>query len=73
MKRQLLILTLLAFSLTLFMACGGGSKKMVKSETMEAYEDPFQDLMDMTNGIIDAGGVAAVGQGISRGNGASHR
>ena len=65
MKRQLLILTLLAFSLTLFMACGGGSKKMVKNETLEAYEDPFQDLMDMTNGIIDAGGVAAVGQGIS--------
>jgi len=47
------------------MACGGGSKKMVKDEALEAYEDPFQDLMDMTNGIIDAGGVAAVGQGIS--------
>ena len=66
MKRQLLVLFVLALSLTMFMACGGGSKKMVKSDTMEAYEDPFQDLQDMTNGIIEGGGVAAVGQGISK-------
>ncbi len=33
---------------------------------METIEDLFQDLMDMVNLIIDAGGVAAVGQGISK-------
>lgn len=64
MTRQLLVLLVLAFTLTLFMGCGGG-EKMVKNEQLEAYEDPFQDMQDMTNAIIDGGGVAAIGQGIS--------
>ncbi len=65
MKRMLLALALVAFSFTLFTACGGG-EKMVKNDKLQAYEDPFQDLTDMANSIIDAGGVAAVGQGISK-------
>ncbi len=65
MKRMLLTLALVAFSFTLFTACGGG-EKMVKNDKLQAYEDPFQDLTDMSNAIIDAGGVAAVGQGISK-------
>ncbi len=65
MKRMLLALALVAFSFTLFTACGGG-EKMVKNEKLQAYEDPFQDLTNMANSIIDAGGVAAVGQGISK-------
>ncbi len=66
MKKQLMILFALILSVTLFTACGGGSKKMVKNDAMEAYADPFQDLQEMTNAIIEGGGVAAVGQGISR-------
>ncbi len=67
MKRQLFIMFALILSLGLFMACGGGSKKATKAESsMETIDDPFQDLTDMANGIIDAGGVAAVGQGISK-------
>ena len=65
MKRMLLALALVVFSFTLFTACGGG-EKMVKNEKLQAYEDPFQDLTNMANSIIDAGGVAAVGQGISK-------
>jgi len=65
MRRMLLILAAVVLSLSLFTACGGG-EKMVKNENMEAYADPFQDLTDMSNSIIDAGGVAAVGQGISK-------
>jgi len=65
MKRLLIILFALTLSLTMFMACGGG-EKMVKNDKLEAYEDPFQDLQDMTNTIIEGGGVAAVGQGISK-------
>lgn len=33
---------------------------------MEVYSDPFQDLQDLTSDIIEAGGIAAVGQSISR-------
>ncbi len=66
MKKQLMILFALILSVALFTACGGGSKKVVKNNSMEAYEDPFQDLQEMTNKIIEGGGVAAVGQGISR-------
>jgi len=65
MKRLLLILFVLTLSLSMFTACGGG-EKMVKNDKLEAYEDPFQDLQDMTNTIIEGGGVAAVGQGISK-------
>ncbi len=65
MKRMLLILALVVLSFTLFTACGGGDT-MVKNDKLQTYEDPFQDLTDMANSIIDAGGVAAVGQGISK-------
>ncbi len=66
MKKHLMILFALILSVAFFTACGGGSKKVVKNDSMETYEDPFQDLQEMTNKIIEGGGVAAVGQGISR-------
>jgi hypothetical protein len=49
--------------LGLIVACGGGGKEVINpAKDMIAYEDPFQDLQDMSASIIDAGGIAAVGQ-----------
>ncbi len=65
MKKQFLIGFMLFALLGLFVACGGGSKSAKVPSGMETIEDPFQDMVDMANSIVDAGGVAAVGQGIS--------
>jgi len=47
----------------LIVACGGGGKEVINpAKDMIAYEDPFQDLQDMSASIIEAGGIAAVGQ-----------
>ncbi|MEJ2542554.1 MAG: hypothetical protein P8Y99_00655 [Calditrichaceae bacterium] len=63
MKRNLMLLLSTVMILGLIVACGGGGKKVVDpSKDMIAYEDPFQDLQDMTASIIEAGGIAAVGQ-----------
>ena len=63
MKRNLMLLLSAIMILGLIVACGGGGKKVVDpSKDMIAYEDPFQDLQDMSAAIIDAGGIAAVGQ-----------
>lgn len=63
MIRNLMLLISAAMIFGLMVACGGGEKKMVDpSKDMIAYEDPFQDLQDMSAAIIDAGGIAAVGQ-----------
>ena len=63
MKRNLMLLLAAVMILGLIVACGGGGKKVVDpAKDMIAYEDPFQDLQDMSAAIIDAGGIAAVGQ-----------
>ena len=63
MKRNLMLLLAAVMILGLIVACGGGGKKVVDpAKDMIAYEDPFQDLQDMSASIIDAGGIAAVGQ-----------
>ncbi|MEJ2052632.1 MAG: hypothetical protein P8X42_01815 [Calditrichaceae bacterium] len=63
MKKNLMLLLSAAMMLGLIVACGGGGKKAVNpAKDMIAYEDPFQDLQDMSLAIIDAGGIAAVGQ-----------
>ncbi|MBD3224022.1 MAG: hypothetical protein GF313_04795 [Caldithrix sp.] len=66
MKRQLFVSLLAVFTLALLMACGGGKKMSSGSGGPEVFEDPFQDLTNQTNQIIDGGGVAAVGQGTSK-------
>ena len=62
MKRTLMLLLSAVMMLGLIVACGGGQKTVDPSKDMIAYEDPFQDLQDMSAAIIDAGGIAAVGQ-----------
>lgn len=50
-----------------FAACGGSSQQ-VKAELPDQFEemsDPFQDLQDIANNIIQGGGVAALGTGTS--------
>ena len=67
MKRFLVVALSFVFALSLLVACGGGSKTTkVGGSTLETIEDPFQDLTDMANAIIEAGGVASVGQGTSK-------
>jgi hypothetical protein len=63
MKRNLILLMSVVMILGLIVACGGGGKEVINpAKDMIAYEDPFQDLQDMSASIIDAGGIAAVGQ-----------
>jgi hypothetical protein len=63
MKRNLMLLMSVVMILGLIVACGGGGKEVINpAKDMIAYEDPFQDLQDMSASIIDAGGIAAVGQ-----------
>jgi hypothetical protein len=64
MKTHLTLLAIALVALALLLSCGG-SKEMAIPSNMETYADPFQDLTDMSLAIIDAGGVAAVGQGTS--------
>jgi len=68
MKKYFISLLVLIFSMSLIVGCGG-SKKSSKggdSGDFEELSDPFEALTDMSNGIIDAGGVSAVGQGTSK-------
>lgn len=62
MKRTLMLLLSAVVMVGLIAACGGGKKVVDPSKDMIVYEDPFQDLQDMSASIIDAGGIAAVGQ-----------
>ena len=62
MKRTLMLLLSAVMMLGLIVACGGGQKTVDPSKDMIAYEDPFQDMQDMAAAIIEAGGIAAVGQ-----------
>jgi len=65
MKRNLLILVIFTLSFALITACGG-SKEVVKDDSdFVEVSDPFEELTVMSNEIIAAGGVAAVGEGTS--------
>ena len=67
MKRNLMLLMSAVMILGLIVACGGGGREVINpAKDMIAYEDPFQDLQDMSASIIDAGGIAAVGQSESQ-------
>lgn len=65
MKRYMFLAVAMFFITALVMSCGGSKKAVVPNSGMEVISDPFQDLTDMANQIIQAGGVAAVGQGTS--------
>ncbi|RPH89145.1 MAG: hypothetical protein EHM72_20740 [Calditrichaeota bacterium] len=64
MKTRLHHLSLILLAFMLLLACGG-NKEMAVPSNLETYADPFQDLTDLSLAIIEAGGVAAVGQGTS--------
>jgi hypothetical protein len=66
MKKYFLFAFVLVFALSMITACGGGKKTIKPLTTDEVFEDPFQDMIDAANAIIDGGGVASVGQGISK-------
>jgi hypothetical protein len=65
MKRYMYLLISLFILAAFVMSCGGSKKVTTADSGMEVVSDPFQDLTDMANQIIQAGGVAAVGQGTS--------
>ena len=65
MKRYIFLTSALFIMAALMVSCGGSQKAAVANPDMETIADPFQDLTDMANQIIQAGGVAAVGQGQS--------
>ncbi len=65
MKRYMYLLISLFILAAFVMSCGGSKKVTATDSSMEVVSDPFQDLTDMANQIIQAGGVAAVGQGTS--------
>jgi len=67
MKKYLIGLLALTLAFSFIVACGGGEKTAKKADSgaFEEMNDPFQSLTDQANQIIEAGGVAAVGQGIS--------
>lgn len=66
MKRSLVLLLSVVVALSLIVACGGSKKVVDPAKDMEVYADPFQDLQDLAADIIDAGGIAAVGQSQSQ-------
>lgn len=66
MKKYLLLAFVFVFALSMFTACGGGKKTIKPLTTDEVFADPFQDMVDAANAIIDGGGVASVGEGISK-------
>ena len=68
MKKYFLTAFTLIFSLALIVSCGG-SKELVKDDADSDFvevSDPFESLTVMANEIIAEGGVAAVGEGVSK-------
>ncbi len=67
MKRFMFLVLALFIASALIISCGSSNPKVSASNpnAMEVIEDPFQDLTDLSNKIIESGGVAAVGQGTS--------
>jgi len=67
MKRFMFLVVALFIASALIISCGSSNPKVAASNpnAMEVIEDPFQDLTDLSNKIIESGGVAAVGQGTS--------
>ena len=67
MKKSVFILALVASFSFLMLSCGGSSKAPPPAEEdFVEVSDPFASLTDMTNQIIEDGGVAAVGEGMSK-------
>lgn len=66
MKKYFISLLVLAFTLSMITACGGSKKVSPSGGELEELTDPFEALTDMSNEIIDGGGVSAVGQGTSK-------
>ncbi len=67
MKKVLFLLFTFMFAFSMITACGGSKKAVDQADSdFEEVADPFADLTDLANQIIDAGGVAAVGEGISK-------
>lgn len=67
MKRSMLFVFIMTLAMSLIVACGG-SKEVVKDPADSDFvevSDPFEDLTVLSNEIIEAGGVASVGEGTS--------
>ncbi|HGY56511.1 MAG TPA: hypothetical protein ENK44_12450 [Caldithrix abyssi] len=67
MKQFFFLLFTAIFALGMMTSCGGSKKTVDQADSdFEEVADPFADLTDLSNQIIEAGGVAAVGEGISK-------
>jgi hypothetical protein len=67
MKGKSLIVALAFMTLLFLQGCGGESKTVkVDNEDYVEVKDPFAELTELANQIIEDGGVAAVGQGTSK-------
>ena len=63
MKKQFTFI--LAFALVLFLTSCGSSRKIDDGGEWDEVSDPFKEMTIVANNIIEAGGVAAVGEGRS--------
>ena len=66
MKKAIFIFGILFIAL-IFVKCGGGAQASNQSTgNWKTVEDPFKDLTVQANKMIEDGGIAAVGEGLSR-------
>ena len=63
--KKLLIISMALLALVLMQACGGSSTKAQDPSGPVAMADPFENLVQMAEGIIVDGGIAAVGEASS--------
>jgi ribosomal protein S20 len=68
MKKSIFLLAMIASFGFLMLSCGGSSKAPPPADDndFEEISDPFASLTDLANQIIEDGGVAAVGEGMSK-------
>jgi hypothetical protein len=68
MKKMLLLAMITIAGLVALQSCGGNKNNKGDGGEADFVEvnDPFEALTDMSNEIISAGGVAAVGEGTSK-------
>jgi ribosomal protein S20 len=67
MKKSIFLLAMIVSFGFLMISCGGSSKAPpADNDEFQEVSDPFAELTDLANQIIEEGGVAAVGEGMSK-------